>query len=118
MSEEVNYKNFNEEEGRIYRKYIEVIRSGISNGVKFDVACDFITVEDVELRNLIIDDALKIEIAEMHYGKGRSLLDVSKNLGVPMDRLLKATAEMMEDIVNTAREVSQEQSDGSTPLTH
>ncbi|MGD1075358.1 MAG: hypothetical protein ABR903_04680 [Thermodesulfovibrionales bacterium] len=118
MSQEINYKKFTEEEGRIYKKYIEVIRSSISNGVKFDVSCDFVTVEDVELRHLIIDDALKVEIAEMHYGKGLSLLDVSKKLGVSMERLFKANTEMMEDIVNTAGEASQQQSDGSTPLTH
>jgi hypothetical protein len=117
MSLEINYKNFNEEEDKIYKKYIGMIRSSISNGVKFDVACDFVTVEDVELRNVIIADVLKIEIAEMHYGKGLSLLDVSKKLGVSMDRLLKANDEMMEDIITTEREVSQKQSGGSTPLT-
>ena len=47
---------------------------------------------------LIVDDALKIEIAELHYGKGLSLLDVSKKLGVSMERLLRAGDEMMEDI--------------------
>ena len=95
-----------------------MIRSSISNGVKFDVACDFVKDEDVELGNLIIVDALKIEIAEMHYGKGLSLLDVSKKLSVSMDRLLKANAEMMEDIVNTASAVSQKESEGPTPLNH
>lgn len=112
MPENVNYKNFTEEEDRIYRKSIEMIRSGLGNGLKFSSACELIAVEDMELKNLIIDNALKVEIAELHYGKGLPLIDVSKKLGVSMERLLKANAEMIEDVLNTAAE------GGSEPLTH
>jgi hypothetical protein len=63
-------------------------------------------LEDPELRGLIIDDALKIEIAELHYGKRMPLVDVAKKLGVPMERLLQATTEMMEDVVRTSEEAA------------
>lgn len=101
----INDKPFSDEEDGIYRKSIEMIRSSIDNGVKFDAACEFITA-DKGLRDLIIDDALKIEIAELHYGKNFPLIEVSKKLGVAMERLLKANDEMMEDIMNTADEAS------------
>lgn len=97
----MNKKRAAEEEDRIYAKGIEMIRSGIVNGVKFDKACEFVTA-DKELKDMIVDDALKIEIAEMHYGKNLSLMEVSRRLGVSMERLLKANNEMMEDIMNTA----------------
>ncbi len=116
MSEKVNYRQLTEEEDSIYKRSIGVIRSNISNGVKFDLACEFITVDDSGLKTLIIDDALKIEIAEMHYGTGLPLLDVSRKLGVPVERLLKATAEMMEDVFHTADEVSREQYGDPGPL--
>jgi hypothetical protein len=111
MSEKVNYKQFTEEEDRIYKRSIEVIRSNIINGVKFDLACEFITVDDRELKGLIIDDALKIEIAELHYGKRIPLRDVAKKLGVSMERLLQASTEMMEDVVKTSEDVSGKQGD-------
>ncbi len=94
-------KKFTDEENSVYAKGIEMIRSSIVSGVKFDVACEFVDAGK-ELKNMIIDDALKIEIAELHYGKDLPLLEVSRKLGVSIERLLKANEEMMEDIMNTA----------------
>ena len=118
MSENPRYKEFTEEEDRIYRKYIGIIRSNISNGVKFDLACELVSVEDRELKAVIINDALKIEIAELHYGKRIPLNEVSKKLGVSMERLLQANNEMVEDVMNTANEVSGGPSVGKKPTVH
>lgn len=118
MLEDMHYKQFTEEEDWIYRKSIEMIRSNIVNGVKFDLACEFVNVDDQELKGLIVDDALKIEIAELHYGKRIPLREVSKKLGVPMERLLKANNEMIEDVVNTAGEVPGSQPGSKKPTVH
>ena len=103
MHEHINYKQFTEEEGRIYTKGIEMIRATISDGVKFDIACGMVTIEDSEMKGLVIDDALKIEIAELHFGKQLTLREVSKRLGVSVQRLMKAREEMLEDVMNTAQ---------------
>jgi len=116
MSENINDKNFSEETDTIYRESIEIIRSNISNGAHFDHACELITVQDKKLKDLIIDDALKIEIAELHYGKGLPFTDVSKKLCVSMERLVKANTEMIDDIQNTAVEIYERQS-GNQGLT-
>lgn len=102
MAEDIIYKEFSENEERVYKQCIALIRLSISNGALFDPASNAITVEDEELKNLIIADALKIEIAEMHYGKALPLSQVSEKLGVSTERLLKARTEMMEDIANTS----------------
>lgn len=99
---DIVYKNYSDDEEEIYKRSIDTIRSNVSNGVKFDLACEFIDVKDEELKRLIIEDALKIEIAELHYGQGLSLIDVSRKIGVSMDRLLKANIEMIEDVMNTS----------------
>lgn len=118
MRKNTSEKHSNHGEDELYRKSIEMIRTNINNGVKFDLACGFINAEDKELRQMIIDDALKIEIAELHYGKRMPLSDVSKRLGVPMKRLLEADHEMMEDIAHTAEKFSEEQAGGSGAVTH
>ena len=112
MSED---KNSSEDE--IYHKNIGIIRSNIANGVKFDLACEFLDVGDKRLKGTIIDDALKIEIAELHFGKGMPLLDVSRKLGVPMERLLRASNEMIEEIGETTAEIYRKKQGGSD-LTH
>ncbi len=111
-------RQFSEEDNHAYRKGIEMIRANIQNGVKFDLACEFITMEDEELRAMIIDDALKIELAELHYGKRIPLLEISKRLGVPMDRLLKASHEMLEDLMHTSEEFSAWESGDKGSMTH
>lgn len=117
MSAETGHKRLSDND-RNYKRHIDAIRSNINNGVKFDLACGAVAVEDPELKKMIIDDALKVEIAELHYGKGLSLFDVSKKLGVSMDRLLKANSEMMEDVLNTEGSVAEKRSGGPEPLTH
>jgi hypothetical protein len=118
MPERSHHRQFSEEDNEAYRKSIEMMRTNLDNGVKFDLACEFVTIEDRELRELIIDDALKIEIAELHYGKRMPLLEVSKRLGVSMDRLLKASSEMLEDVIQTTGEFSGWESGGKGPMTH
>ena len=118
MPEQSHNRQFSEEDNRIYRKSIEMIRTNLENGVKFDLACEFITMEDRELKAMIIDDALKIELAELHYGKRMPLLEVSKRLGVSMDRLLKASHEMLEDVVQTTEEFYGWESGDKGQTTH
>lgn len=81
MDDAIRYKEFSENEERVYKQCIAIIRLNISNGALFDPASNAITVEDEELKNLILADALKIEIAEMHYGKAMPLSHVSEKLG-------------------------------------
>ena len=118
MQGENDTRQFSEEDNRIYRESIEMLRTNLENGVKFDLACEFINLQDEELRALIIDDGLKIEIAELHYGKRMPLQEVAKRLGVSMDRLLKASNEMLEDVIRTSKEYSGWDSGDKGQITH
>lgn len=84
----------------LYKKSIEIIRKNIENGQPFDLACEAISVADEKLKQTIIDDALKIEIAERHYGKNIPLTEVSKTLQVSIERIMKANEEMLEDVMD------------------
>jgi hypothetical protein len=116
MNEHINYKQFTDEEGKVYAKGIGIIRSALDNGLRFDVACKMVAVEDQEMKGHIIDDALKIEIAELHFGKGLTLLDVAKKLGVPVHRLMKAREQMLQDVINTAELSGTIWAGGEPPL--
>jgi hypothetical protein len=103
----VKYKQYSPEEDRIYTESIAAIREGMKNGLTFDKACDAITVEDEGLKEFILDDALKIMIAEMHYGKGVSLSEVARALNIPMSRVSVASLEMLEDAGVAAAELNR-----------
>ncbi len=93
----VKYKEYSPEEDRIYTEAIAKIREEMKNGLTFDKACNTISVAGEELREFILDDALKIMIAELHYGKGMPLQEVAKTLNVPMAKVSVASLEMLED---------------------
>lgn len=92
------YKQYTPEEDRIYEETIAIILQSLKNGLNFKEACSMIRVEDHDLKRFIIDDALKIMIAEMHYSKGLSLQQVSDALNVPIRTIGIANMEMLEDV--------------------
>lgn len=99
------YKEYTDEENKIYDKAMAKIMDGLRDGLGFDEACNSANVEDKELKEFIVDDALKIMIAEIHYVKGLSLPEVATLLKVSIEPINKANLEMLEDIGLTATEV-------------
>jgi len=99
------YKEYTEEESRIYNEAMDRIMEGLQNGLSFADACGCVDVEDEELKEFIKDDALKIMIADIHYNKDLPMEHVSSRLSVPIDVVNKAYAEMLEDIEISTTEV-------------
>ena len=89
---------FKSETAKIYEKAEATIREKLAQGLDFDRACAAVTVADDELKKSIIDDLLKVLIAEEHFAKGVSLDEMARKLGIAVDRLEKAKAEMLEDV--------------------
>ena len=103
--EDFRYKEYTEEESRIYHDAMDRIMEALHNGMNFRDACGTADVGDEELKRFIEDDALKIMIADMHFKKGASFEEVADALKVPVDIIIKANAEMLEDISISTAEV-------------
>jgi hypothetical protein len=100
--EDFKYKDYSDEENKIYNEAMAEIMEGLRNGLSFNEACSIVNVQDKDLRGFIEDDALKIIIAEMHYAKGLSLPEVADILKISTETTNKANLEMLEDIEITA----------------
>jgi hypothetical protein len=98
------YKVYTEEETQIYHESMDKIMKGLEKGLSFHESCSGIIIKDEQLKGFILDDALKIMIADIHYKKGLSLQHVADALQVSIDTINKANAEMLEDIEITATE--------------
>jgi len=85
-----------------YEKAISQIREGLEKGLDFDSACAAVKVDNEKLKKHIIDDMLKVIIAEEHYNKNIPLDKLAAALKVPMERLESAKAEMLEDVKNSS----------------
>jgi len=102
---EFKYKDYTPEESRIYDEALAKIRKAIENGLSLSEACSMVDVEDAGLKRFIEDDAVKVIIAEMHYGKSVPLTQIADILKVSLKRLNKANMEMLEEIGITAAEM-------------
>lgn len=81
-----------------YEKAISQIREGLEKGLDFNSACSAIEVDDEKLKKHIIDDMLKVIIAEEHYNKNIPLDKLAATLNMSVDSLESAKREMLEDV--------------------
>jgi deoxyhypusine synthase len=89
---------FKTETDKAYETSFEKIREDLARGLDFDTACKAIEVADEELRKSIIDDMLKVLIAEQHFTKNIPLEELSRILKVSLGRLESAKLDMIEDV--------------------
>jgi len=104
------------EEDKLYRGSIEKIKGAVEQGLAFDEAAATVDVKDQALKDTIISDALKVILAELHFGKKKSLKALAKKLKVPEQRLLQARQEMLEDVEEAAIEKFRKESGGAGPV--
>lgn len=91
------FKEYTPEEDKIYEESIYKIKQGLKNGLDFKESCSMINVDDPVLKRFIIDDALKIMIADMHYQNKLTLQQVADLLNVPLKTVNIANMEMLEE---------------------
>jgi len=97
----VKYKEFSREEEKIYDRAIEEIRQNLKRGMRFEDACNAIDVKDDELKMLILEDFLKITIAEKHYTERKTFDEIAEELDVSPDIIKRTYQIMLDDIMNT-----------------
>ncbi len=90
------------EKDKAYEKATAKIREGLAKGLDFDTACAAVDVEDESLKIHIIDDMLKVLIAEEHFQHDLPLDELSKKLNVSLERLETAKIEMLDDVKNSS----------------
>jgi DNA-directed RNA polymerase sigma subunit (sigma70/sigma32) len=100
---------FTEEEGRIHQAGFTVIFSGMEKGLGFDEACSGLAVVDPEMRRVIIEDYLKVTIAERHFQDGRTMEEVADTLKIPVERIAAIKEEMLREVQEAARAVYRSQ---------
>jgi len=92
---------FLSEAEKIYMHALATIKEGLAKGFDFNSACASVRIDNESFRNTVLDDVLKVIIAEEHFVKMVPLEQIGQRLNLPMDRLEKAQAEMLEDVEET-----------------
>ncbi len=93
------------EEERLYEESVNRIRSAVNDSsMSFEQAASLVEVKDEALRAAILDDALKVLIAEAHFAGGRPLKELALTLKLPLKRLDQARKEMLHEVEQAAIE--------------
>lgn len=95
-------KWYETEEDKVYEEAVKKIKDAVRQGMSFEQAGELIGVEDEKLKESVLDDSLKVLIAEMHLIGRRKLAEVAKALKLPVEKVEKAKKEMLEDIEQSA----------------
>lgn len=98
------YEYAQSEEDRLYEESVKKIKDALKQSLSFGQAAALVDIKDAGLRASILDDALKVLIAEMHFNGDKTLKDVARTLRLPLKRLEKAKNEMLEDVKKAAIE--------------
>lgn len=93
---------FMSEANRQYMAEITRIRGGLDKGLGFDEATSLIEEKDEAARAGIIEDTLKVLIAEEHFAKGVPLEELAQRLKIAANRLEAAKKSMLDEIVGDA----------------
>ncbi len=113
MAEGPWYKDVPEsEEDKLYEESMKKVKSAVQQGLSFEQAAGLVEVKDEALKTAILDDSLKVLIAELHFMAGQSLNDLAKKLKLPLERLERAKKEMLQDVEGAAIEKWKEESGG------
>lgn len=101
---------FSAEEERLHAEGFAAISAAMAAGEGFDEACGRVEAADPDLRRIIIDDFLKVTIAQRHFQGGQSTGDVARALGVSAERIEFARKEMLAEVAAASVDVFRRQS--------
>jgi len=97
------------EEDRLHDAGFAAIREALASGLGFDAACGRIEAADPDLRRIIVDDFLKVTIAQRHFQGGESTEEIARALGVSAERVEFARREMLAEVAAASVDVFRRQ---------
>ena len=100
---------FTAEEERLHDAGFAAIRDGIAAGLGFDRACEAVQTADADLQRIIVDDYLKVTIAQRHFQGGDSTSEIAASLGISVERVEFARREMLAEVAAASVDVFRRQ---------
>jgi len=106
---EFAFKEFTDEESRIYDEAVSKFREMIDAGRKLKEAYAAYPIADSGLQSLVQADFLKILIAERHFAKHETLESLAASLDIPLDLVKNTLARMLQEVGITAANQYEQQ---------
>ncbi len=95
---EVVEPGFSEDQDQIHEAALESLKKAIKRGVAWKQAAADLTIADAKFKAVILDDFLKITLAERHFQGGESIKRVASLLKVPTELLVAVKNDMIREV--------------------
>ncbi|MFC1770097.1 hypothetical protein ACFLZI_03485 [Nitrospirota bacterium] len=106
------YSALSSDEEKQYDESVKRIQKAINQDMTFEQAVSLVDVENKKLKAAIVDDALKVLIAELHFTGGMTLEDTAKKLRLSVEIVSKARQEMLDTVEAEAIQKYKDESGG------
>lgn len=98
---------FTPDQDTIYDVAIGHLKEGVEKGWPWKKIANSVQLADEQLKAVILDDFLKITIAERHFQGGEGLKKIANSLKVPMDLLVAIRVSMIDEVSQSSVKVYQ-----------
>jgi len=102
-------RGFTADEDRLHEAGFAAISAGLAAGLDFKQACQAVEAADPELRRIIVDDFLKVTIAQRHFQGGESTASVAAALRISEEQVEFVRREMLAEVAAASVDVFRRQ---------
>ncbi|MBF0212615.1 MAG: hypothetical protein HQM00_03505 [Magnetococcales bacterium] len=95
---------FTEEQDRQHTEAMTRLRAELAEGRSWEEAIRGVKIADAGFKELILNDFLKVLLAERHFQAGERLKAIAKDLGVSMDLLVSLKESMIREVSASAQQ--------------
>lgn len=96
--------SFTEEQDRQHTEAMTGLRAALANGKKWNEAVRMLQIADASFKEVILNDCLKVMVAERHFQGGERLKGLARELGLPLERLVSLKEEMIREVIDSSQQ--------------
>lgn len=89
---------FSNNQDQMHEEALAFLRKELKNGKSWKQASKNLGVEDKAFKAVILDDFLKITLAERHFQSGQEIKEIARTLQVPVPLLLAIKEDMIREV--------------------
>ncbi len=89
---------FDAEQDRLHQAGLLILQQQLDKGKSWKEAAAALKMADQSFKKVILDDFLKITLAERHFQGGEGMKKIAKSLKVPMDLLIALKQSMIDEV--------------------
>lgn len=90
--------NLSDEQEQLHAKGMRFLQEAMVSGRTWSQASGALDLGDVQIKEVVLADYLKVLLAQRHFQAGERLKGIAKELGLSMDVLISLKSAMLQEV--------------------